>query len=77
MTSKENDKVTFSDRAFAGSLAGFSTRFFSQPLDVLKIRFQVSYFSLSLQAVLSSGQMDSPICFLEHPFRTKKGKFHL
>ena len=31
----------------AGVLSGSTTRFLSQPLDVLKIRFQVKLFSLT------------------------------
>lgn len=30
-----------SDYAFAGAVSGFLTRFICQPLDVIKIRFQV------------------------------------
>lgn len=31
------------DHAIAGAVSGFVTRFLCQPLDVIKIRFQVSF----------------------------------
>lgn len=38
-TSKETNHN--SDHAVAGAISGFITRFLCQPLDVIKIRFQV------------------------------------
>lgn len=35
-----------SSHAIAGAVSGFITRFICQPLDVIKIRFQVSVYSL-------------------------------
>lgn len=32
-----------SDHAIAGAVSGFVTRFLCQPLDVIKIRFQVNF----------------------------------
>lgn len=34
------------DHAIAGAASGFITRFLCQPLDVIKIRFQVSFIIL-------------------------------
>lgn len=34
-----------SDHAIAGAVSGFTTRFLCQPLDVIKIRFQVNRFT--------------------------------
>lgn len=34
------------DHAIAGAASGFITRFLCQPLDVIKIRFQVSFILL-------------------------------
>lgn len=42
MTSGSKDDVK-SDHAVAGGVSGFVTRLLFQPLDVVKIRFQVKY----------------------------------
>lgn len=52
------------DHAIAGAISGFVTRFTCQPLDVIKIRFQVRMrckilYNISLNNFLLSNQLHS------------------
>lgn len=53
MLDKENN-TPGSNVAIAGAASGFLTRFICQPLDVIKIRFQVIIILLLLQVLLNN-----------------------
>lgn len=47
-------QLTASDYSQAGLISGIATRCIIQPLDVLKIRFQVSFYSYLQHLILCS-----------------------
>ena len=49
---KKLDKNSVTIQASAGAIGGCATRFFCQPLDVLKIRFQVNRVNVRISCVL-------------------------
>lgn len=52
--SKSNETLSQFDFAFAGGASGFITRAVCQPLDVLKIRFQLQVEPISHQPIHNS-----------------------